>query len=123
MNLFGLSKPAMGVILSLLPTFLAAVAAFITYTYIRRRNSFLSQLQGPKSHSFWIGEYQKYWFCASATSCVTTTLILPPWPTVLGNEGDIYYQNEVGDCEFGWVQQYGSAWRRRGCLGVSVFHR
>ncbi|KAH9074981.1 cytochrome P450 [Lactarius deliciosus] len=80
----------MGANISLLPTCLAAAVAFMTYTYtyIRRRNSFLSQLRGPKSHSFWIG-----------------------------NEGDIYYQNEVGDCEFEWVQQFGSAWRRRGCLG------
>ncbi|KAH8995128.1 cytochrome P450 [Lactarius hatsudake] len=80
----------MGANISSLPTCLAAVVAFMTYTYtyIRRRNPFLSQLRGPKSHSFWIG-----------------------------NEGDIYYQNEVGDCEFEWVQQFGSAWRRRGCLG------
>ncbi|KAI9458346.1 cytochrome P450 [Lactarius psammicola] len=78
----------MGANLSSLPTFLATIVAFITYTYLRRRNSFLSQLRGPKSHSFWIG-----------------------------NEGDIYYQNEVGDCEFEWVQEFGSAWRRRGCLG------
>ena len=47
----------MGANLSSLTTFLAAVAAFITYTYIRRRNSFLSQLRGPESHSFWIGEH------------------------------------------------------------------
>ena len=51
----------MGANISSLPTFLAAVATFITYIYIRRRNSFLNQLQGPKSRSFWIGEYD---FCA-----------------------------------------------------------
>lgn len=78
----------MGTNISSLPTFLATVAAFITYIYIRRRNSFLNQLQGPKSRCFWIG-----------------------------NEGDIYYQNEVGDCEFEWLQRFGSAWRRRGCVG------
>ncbi len=42
--------------LSSLSILLAAVVAFLTYTYIRRRNSFLSQLQGPKSSSFWIGK-------------------------------------------------------------------
>lgn len=43
---------------------------------------------------------------------------------MLGNEGDIYYQNEVGDCEFEWLQRFGSAWRRRGCVGVRVlYHR
>jgi hypothetical protein len=62
-DLLSLSDPesaAMGVNFSSLHTFLAVVAAFMTRTYIRRRNSFVSQLQGPKSHSFWIGEYQKY---------------------------------------------------------------
>lgn len=78
----------MGTNFSSLPTLLVAVVALITYTYLRRRNSFLSQLRGPKPHSFWIG-----------------------------NEGNILYQNEVGDCEFEWMQQFGSAWRRRGCLG------
>ena len=53
---------------------------------------------------------------------MSITLTPSPWPTVLGNEGDIYYQNEVGDSEFEWVQRFGSAWRRRGCLGVSVLY-
>jgi hypothetical protein len=30
------------------------------------------------------------------------------------------YQNEVGDCEFKWMREYGSAWRRTGCFGVST---
>ena len=47
----------MGTNISLLPTFLAAVATCIAYIHIRRRNSFLNQLQGPKSRSFWLGEY------------------------------------------------------------------
>jgi hypothetical protein len=38
-----------------------------------------------------------------------------------GNESDIRYQNEVGDCEFKWMREYGSAWCRAGCFGVSVF--
>jgi hypothetical protein len=40
--------------------------------------------------------------------------------TCSGNEGDIFYQNEVGDSEFKWMRHFGSAWRRRGCLGVRV---
>ncbi|KAH9958826.1 cytochrome P450 [Russula dissimulans] len=69
---------------------LAIVVPFLVWVYNHRRNSSsrLGQLRGPKSPSFWIG-----------------------------NEGDIYYQNEVGDCEFEWMRQFGSAWRRRGCLG------
>ncbi|KAI0249650.1 cytochrome P450 [Lactifluus subvellereus] len=69
-------------------TFLVGFIAFFTLVHIRRRNSFLSQLRGPESPSFWIG-----------------------------NEGDIHHQNEVGDREFKWIHQFGSAWRRRGCLG------
>jgi len=38
-----------------------------------------------------------------------------------GSEADIRYQNEVGDCEFKWMREYGSAWRRTGCFGVSVY--
>lgn len=36
----------------------------------------------------------------------------------IGNDVDLRHQNEVGDCEFKWARQYGSAWRQRGCLGV-----
>ncbi|KAH9968439.1 cytochrome P450 [Lactifluus volemus] len=73
---------------NVLLTLLVTVIASLAFAYIRRRNSFLARLRGPKSPSLWIG-----------------------------NEGDIYYQNEVGDCEFKWMRQFGSAWRRRGCLG------
>jgi len=44
---------------------------------------------------------------------------LTGWPP--GSEADIRYQNEVGDCEFKWMREYGSAWRRTGCFGVSVY--
>ncbi|KAH9996133.1 cytochrome P450 [Russula compacta] len=30
---------------------------------------------------------------------------------------DLRYQNEVGDCEFKWMREYGTAWRRTGCFG------
>jgi hypothetical protein len=40
--------------------------------------------------------------------------------TVAGNERDIQYQVEVGDCEFKWARQYGAVWRQSGCLGVRV---
>jgi hypothetical protein len=114
----------MGTDISSLPTFLAAVATLITYIYIRRRNSFLNQLQGPKSHSFWIGEYQYIAFsplCGVLCEQHTNSFPMVVY-TILGNEGDIYYQNEVGDCEFEWLQRFGSAWRRRGCVGVRVLY-
>jgi hypothetical protein len=36
-----------------------------------------------------------------------------------GNDHDVRYQKEVGDCEFKWVREYGNVWRQHGCLGVS----
>ncbi|THH20553.1 hypothetical protein EW146_g851 [Bondarzewia mesenterica] len=51
----------------------------------------LKDLQGPAATSFW-----------------------------LGNEKDQRYQNEVGDLEFRWVRQYGTAWRANGILGEDV---
>ncbi|KAI9446036.1 cytochrome P450 [Lactarius indigo] len=63
--------------------------SLLTFLYSRRRTGSLRDLKGPASSSFW-----------------------------LGNEADIRYQNEVGDCEFKWMREYGSAWRRTGCLGT-----
>ncbi|KAH9989043.1 cytochrome P450 [Russula compacta] len=64
------------------------VSVFLIRAYIRHRSSFLRNLQGPESSSL-----------------------------LLGNNLDLQYQVEVGDCEFKWVRQYGTAWRRSGCLG------
>ena len=91
-------------------TLLVAVIASLAFAYIRRRNSFLARLRGPKSPSLWIGKHRPFlfWGKQGLTTCD------------IGNEGDIHYQNEVGDCEFKWMRQFGSAWRRRGCLGVSI---
>ncbi|KAI9446037.1 cytochrome P450 [Lactarius indigo] len=63
--------------------------SLLAFLYSRRRTGSLRDLRGPASSSFW-----------------------------LGNEADIRYQNEVGDCEFKWMREYGSAWRRTGCLGT-----
>ncbi|KAH9011066.1 cytochrome P450 [Lactarius hengduanensis] len=68
---------------------LSAGFALVAFLYSRRRSGSLRDLRGPASSSFW-----------------------------LGNEADIRYQNEVGDCEFKWMREYGNAWRRTGCLGV-----
>jgi len=64
------------------------VSVLLTRAYIRRRGSFLKNLQGPASSSF-----------------------------ILGHEHDIRYQAEVGDCEFKWARQYGAVWRQSGRLG------
>ncbi|KAI0263461.1 cytochrome P450 [Gloeopeniophorella convolvens] len=75
---------------TLIALFLALLTVIVlpVYAYNRRHSSFLRKLQGPKSSSFW-----------------------------LGNEADLRYQNEVGDRELAWMRQYGSVWRRSGCLG------
>ncbi|KAI0308933.1 cytochrome P450, partial [Amylostereum chailletii] len=48
----------------------------------------LKYLRGPKASSFW-----------------------------LGNLGDVRYQKEVGDADFRWMAEYGSAWRINGVFG------
>ena len=89
---------------------LAALTVHLTYVYLRRRNSFLRKLQGPKSTSFLLGEYPYLSLSAITRLCGST-----------GNEGDLRYQNEVGDSEFQWMRKYGTAWKRNGPLGVSTF--
>ncbi len=86
---------------------LVAVMAHVTYIYFRRRNSFLRKLQGPESTSFLLGAYLDLFPSVLISLCRIT-----------GNEGDIRYQNEVGDTEFEWMRKYGTAWRRSGPLGV-----
>jgi hypothetical protein len=88
---------------------LVAVIAHVTYVYFRRRNSFLRKLQGPESTSFLLGEYLN----------LSPSVLIPLCRTT-GNEGDLRYQNEVGDTEFEWMRKYGTAWRRSGPLGVRL---
>jgi hypothetical protein len=89
---------------------LVAVTAQVTYIYFRRRNSFLRELQGPELTSLLLGEFLNLYPSVPIPLCNTT-----------GNEGDLRYQNEVGDSEFKWMRKYGTAWRRCGPLGVSFF--
>lgn len=100
----------MNILLSL-ACVLAAVTAFITYVYLRGRNSSLRKLQGPESPSLWLGEYPYLPSPMPASSELG----------VLGNESQLRYQNEVGEHEFKWMRRYGTAWRRTGTLGVSLF--
>ncbi|KAN0129562.1 cytochrome P450 [Lactarius tabidus] len=75
-----------------LPILLSALLAgflLLAFIYARHRGRSLTDLRGPEPSSFW-----------------------------LGNEADIRYQNEVGDFEFKWMREYGSAWRRAGCFGT-----
>lgn len=88
---------------------LLAVIAHVTYVYFRRRNSFLRKLQGPESTSYLLGEDLDLSPSVFIPLCRTT-----------GNEGDLRYQNEVGDAEFEWMRKYGTAWRRSGPLGVRL---
>jgi hypothetical protein len=98
----------MNILLSL-ACLLVAVTAHVTYVYFRRRNSFLRKLQGPESTSFFLGEFLDLF-----------PSVFVPLRRATGNEGDLRYQNEVGDTEFEWMRKYGTAWRRRGPLGVRL---
>ena len=89
---------------------LVAITAHLAYIYLRRRNSFLAKLHGPKPTSFLLGDHLYLSSPAITRLCEIT-----------GNEGDLRYQNEVGDSEFQWMRKYGTAWRRTGPLGVSTF--
>ncbi|THH16717.1 hypothetical protein EW146_g3968 [Bondarzewia mesenterica] len=82
----------MGLILFLLNGFFFALLLVTLFVRHRavRRRS-LKDLQGPAATSFW-----------------------------LGNEKDLRYQKEVGDLDFRWVRQYGTAWRVNGTLCEDV---
>ncbi|KAA1474646.1 cytochrome P450 [Dentipellis sp. KUC8613] len=70
-------------------TLSAAVFAFSYALYkARRARRSLNYLRGPPSSSFWLGNLQ-----------------------------DIFYQDQVGDVDFKWMREYGSAWRISGCMG------
>ncbi|KAJ6524400.1 cytochrome P450 [Mycena vulgaris] len=71
-------------------TIVLAAALLVTGTVytVRRRKSPLKDIRGPDATSFW-----------------------------LGNMGDMRYQKEVGDVEFPWMREYGSAWKLNGCMG------
>ncbi|KAI0253566.1 cytochrome P450 [Lactifluus subvellereus] len=81
-------RPPMNTQITILLAILA-VSVLLARTYIRRRNSFLRTLQGPQPSSL-----------------------------LFGSDVDFRHQNEVGDCEFKWARQYGSAWRQQGCFGI-----
>jgi hypothetical protein len=83
--------------------------SLLAFLYPRRRIRSLTYLRGPQSSSFWLGIF------ASIRRQVDIYISS-------GNEVDIQYQNEIGDCEFKWMREYGSAWRRAGCFGVSTRH-
>lgn len=38
--------------------------------------------------------------------------------TFVGNELDIWWQDQLGETDFRWMAQYGNAWRIGGCFGV-----
>ncbi|KAA1474653.1 cytochrome P450 [Dentipellis sp. KUC8613] len=68
--------------------FSAAVLTFFLLQKARRSRRSLKDLPGPPSSSFWLGNYK-----------------------------DILYQDQVGDVEFKWMREYGSAWRISACMG------
>jgi hypothetical protein len=84
--------------------------SLLAFLYTHRRGTSLTDLRGPQSSSFWLG----------ILAPILRQADIINWIFFSGNEVDIRYQNEVGDCEFEWMREYGSAWRRAGCFGVST---
>ncbi|KAA1474645.1 cytochrome P450 [Dentipellis sp. KUC8613] len=72
--------------------YLWGLSALLTFLYVvfkvRRARRSLKHLKAPPSSSFWLGNYK-----------------------------DLLFQDQVGDVEFGWMREYGSAWRISACLG------
>lgn len=89
-----------------IPVLLAVFLAMLVVTFRRRR--LLRQLRGP-SASFLLGEQ-------ALDDMHLNTQKLTPY--LLGNLKDIPYQENVGDLDFQWVNEYGTAWRIGGTLGV-----
>ena len=87
-------------------------STLLTFLYLRWRGRSLTDLRGPQSSSFWLGIFAPILHHGDIAN----------FRYISGNEADIRYQNEVGDCEFKWMREYGSAWRRAGCFGVSARH-
>ncbi|KAH9071037.1 cytochrome P450, partial [Lactarius deliciosus] len=69
---------------------LVVVPAFLARIYYHWRNDFLRKIRGPDSPSL-----------------------------LYGNDIEVLFQNEVGDCEFKWAREYGNVWRQHGCLGAN----
>lgn len=89
-------------------TSFALLVAFVTVILrllFKRRS--LRFLKGPPSPSFLTGRLQPLSF---------------GFPLIIfieGNENEMRYQEQVGDLEFQWVKEYGTAYRIAGCLGVN----
>ena len=89
---------------------LLAGLSLLAFLYPRCRSRYLTDLRGPEPSSFWLGTVYHFYALVD----------IRPIRRFSGNEADIRYQNEVGDCEFKWMREYGSAWCRAGCFGVST---
>ena len=87
--------------------FTLLVGSSFVFLYARRPGRSLRQLRGPEPYSFWLGTFHQF----NGDVGLITRLFS-------GNEADLRYQNEVGDFEFKWMREFGSAWRRAGCFGV-----
>jgi hypothetical protein len=96
--------------LVILSSIFLAWSAILVFLYVRGRGGSLRHLKGPEPSTFWLG----------ITPCFPYHVAIKLTWRSPGNEADIRYQNEVGDCEFKWMREYGSAWRRTGCFGVST---
>lgn len=81
-------------------------ASLVALIILFRRRRSLRQLRGPPS-PFLLGvfSFQQYFYGIDVP---------------LGNIREIPYQENVGDLDFRWVNEYGTAWRIGGTFGVRI---
>ena len=79
---------------------LLVCSSFLFFLCARRPGRSLRQLRGPEPYSFWLGTFSPV-HCNGGVVLITRLFS--------GNEADLRYQNEVGDFEFKWMREFGSA--------------
>lgn len=87
----------------------AAFAAFILVRSHRRSSRYsIKHIRGPPRKSWLLGTLRLVFNLMRLISHFSK-----------GNYGDIGHQENVGDLDFAWVKEYGTAWRLPSPLGVS----
>lgn len=86
-----------------------AIAVWIAVRwYQKRRHRSIKHLQGPSS-TWLLGQLLRR---SGNLPCAVIYRFL------LGNELDIWWQDQLGETDFKWMAEYGNAWRVGGCFGV-----
>ena len=84
---------------------LAAVTGLLARWYYWYTHNSIRNLRGPPSKTWLLGMLSEHLETVSHA--------------LLGNIRDYFYQESVGDLDFKYINEYGTAWRQTGPLGVS----